>query len=100
MRALPVGVHPGPSGRPHAELFAIWFDGVGHRHVAVREAFDLGDCDAAPTGLRVRMGGSTLDTDGAIGSARSGAHTIGWRSCAAPSRSMASPTPSTSGWAA
>ena len=78
MRALAHGIHPGPSGRPHAELFAIWFDGVGHRQVAVRETLQLPDCEAASEGLRLRLGGSTLDDDLAIGSARTDSHSIGW----------------------
>jgi hypothetical protein len=78
LRPLAHGLHPGPSGRPHAELFAIWFDGVGHRHVSVRETFQLADCQTKARGLAVRFGGSTLDDDGAIGSARTRSHAIGW----------------------
>jgi len=69
-----------PQGRPQesiGELWAIHFDGERRLIRAAKSEIPIGDCDFAPCGLDVRIGGATLKAGELRGSA-SGQHSIRW----------------------
>jgi len=69
-----------PRGRPQdaiGELWAIHFDGERRLIRAAKSEIPIGDCDFAPRGLDVRIGGATLKV-GELRGGASGAHSIGW----------------------
>ena len=70
-----------PKGAPDytiAELFAIAFDGERARHVAVREVVSIRACTFSSSGLDVRILGSHLTRERAVGRASSHGRTLGW----------------------
>jgi hypothetical protein len=69
-----------PQGRPQdaiGELWAIHFDGERRQIRAAKSELPISDCNFAPSGLDVRIGGATLRTGEGRGSA-DGAHSIRW----------------------
>jgi hypothetical protein len=69
-----------PHGRPQdaiGELWAIHFDGERRLIRAAKSEIPIGDCQFAPSGLDVRIGGATLRSGELRGSA-SGDHCIQW----------------------
>jgi hypothetical protein len=60
------------------ELWAVVFDGERGRHVALRQAYPIGECAFDAASLRVAIGDSRLDAQGLRGAVRSGQHSIAW----------------------
>jgi len=70
-----------PAGRPddaQGELWAIVFDGVQRRHVAVKQAWPLGACRFDPEALLVELPAAQLRSGHGQGSCRTDAHHIVW----------------------
>jgi hypothetical protein len=71
-----------PAGSPEgaiAELWAVYFDGETHEHVAVKSEFPYSRASFDPDDFRVRIEDATLDRDGLYGRAGSDPRSIGWR---------------------
>lgn len=69
-----------PHGRPRdaiGELWAIHFDGERRLIRAAKSEVPISDCEFAPRGLDVRIGGAVLNAGGLRGSAN-GAHRVQW----------------------
>lgn len=70
-----------PAGRPdlaEGELWAVVFDGETGRHVAVKRAAPIAECDFARDRLAARVGAATLRAGSLTGEAASGGHSIAW----------------------
>jgi hypothetical protein len=70
-----------PTGRPAdalGELWAIYFDRLTDRIVAVRETKPISECSFSGRGLDVRVGAATLDSESLRGSASCEGHRIDW----------------------
>ncbi|HEV2236391.1 MAG TPA: hypothetical protein VGR57_06980, partial [Ktedonobacterales bacterium] len=70
-----------PTGQPdlaEGELWAVVFDGETGRHVAVRRAAPLAECDFARDRLAVRVGAAALRAGSLSGEVTSRGHTIAW----------------------
>ncbi len=70
-----------PRARPSdgiGELWAVYFDGESGRHVALRNAFPLGECKFEAASLRISIGEARLDERIARGAVRDARHSIAW----------------------
>jgi hypothetical protein len=66
------------AGDALGELWAVYFDGEGGRHVALRSAFPLGECSFDAASLRVSVGEARLDERASRGALRNGRRSIAW----------------------
>jgi hypothetical protein len=70
-----------PHDRPEdalGELWAIYFDGETHQHVAVRSEVPFTDCMFRTDGFLVLVGHARLEPGHLAGSVTSGAHSVSW----------------------
>jgi hypothetical protein len=70
-----------PRGRPHdavGQLWAVFFDGVAGRNVALKDAVPVSDCSFSRSGLDVRIASATLDDRWLRGRIDRGGETVGW----------------------
>jgi hypothetical protein len=70
-----------PNRRPEealGELWAVFFNGETHQHVAVKQEIPLQQCVFKTSGLYVRVGSACLEPGKLNGVAASGNHRIAW----------------------
>jgi hypothetical protein len=70
-----------PRQRPSdavGQLWAVYFDGVTGRNVALKHSVPVRDCAFSSSGLQVTIGEATLDDRGLRGGIRSGGRTMSW----------------------
>ena len=70
-----------PNNHPEkaiGELWAIYFDGVNHKHVAVKKEVPISECVFDNHKFFVRIGDSMLQQNQLIGYAASNESTIAW----------------------
>ena len=71
----------GPAGHledTEGQLWAIFLDGSSSTQIAVKQSLPWEACSFSRTGLRARIGESTLDRAGLAGTASDGANRISW----------------------
>jgi hypothetical protein len=70
-----------PEGNPESalgELWAVYFDGETHQHVAAKTEVPLAECSFGRREFAVEIGGSRLEAGRAVGRAADGGHRVGW----------------------
>ncbi len=67
-----------PSAPPEGELWAVYFNGESKKVTAVKQEFELADCEFSTCKLAHRIGSSLLDQSSLHGQATGQSHSIKW----------------------